>query len=265
MGEYYFSTDAYGRNAYNINRIQLHNLKVDLKKGIREFDNTREDFNTKLMYCPWKAGERRGERPKEDTDEEKREHLAGALARPQQRQLYKIGWDIFDHTYKETIDKLESLEGELHEQLHLNKRLAEVEKSTGTSSSQKRERNGEKKGKNGSTKACKTCGRKHKGECYGKDWTPGKKKKTKHEFSKKETKMLKSMLSLKINEGSDSDSEKPEWTKGLSKAEQMFVVNEWRHDQDLDSDDDVDPSQIGVDELKAYKRKAKKAAKKFTW
>ena len=51
--------------------------------------------------------------------------------------------------------------------------------------------------------------------------------------------------------------------KGLNKAEQMFIVNEYKNDNGYGSDDEV--LSIGVDELKMYKRKAKKAVKKFTW
>ena len=74
--------------------------------------------------------------------------------------------------------------------------------------------------------------------------------------------MFKSHSSTK--EDSDSDSELTGtmgWKKGISTVHQMYIAQQYRSDNGMDSDEDV--KSIDSDQLKTYKKKAKKAEKQL--
>ena len=62
---------------------------------------------------------------------------------------------------------------------------------------------------------------------------------------------------------SDSDSESAssaaDWKKGINSCQQMYIAQQFRADHGLDSGEDV--NSIDDDQLKSYKKKAKKAEK----
>ena len=62
---------------------------------------------------------------------------------------------------------------------------------------------------------------------------------------------------------SDSDSESAsssaDWKKGINRCQQMYIAQQFRADHGLDSGEDV--NSIDNDQLKSYKKKAKKAEK----
>ena len=62
------------------------------------------------------------------------------------------------------------------------------------------------------------------------------------------------------NRDNDEDKDnKPEWAKGVNKVNQMFIATAYREQHGLEIDEPV--LHIDEDELKTYKKQAKKAAK----
>ena len=67
------------------------------------------------------------------------------------------------------------------------------------------------------------------------------------------------MTSTKTKDNSDFNDDKSEWTKGVSKVHQIFIVMEYKRGKSCNSDKEVlntDPA-----ELIHFKQKRKKAAK----
>ena len=74
--------------------------------------------------------------------------------------------------------------------------------------------------------------------------------------------MKKLMASSKKDtdvEMSDADDSKPQWTKGVPMAQQMYIVQEYHSIHGYDSDEHV--TEIEADELRDLKKKAQKATK----
>ena len=74
----------------------------------------------------------------------------------------------------------------------------------------------------------------------------------------------KDRRSTTSSDESDSDSGgKPEYTKGISQAHQLYIAMQYHHKNGLDDDDDK-VSHINPDELKRFKKKASKYQKKIS-
>ena len=76
-------------------------------------------------------------------------------------------------------------------------------------------------------------------------------------------KMLESHSSTKAN-SNDSESEDTGttgWKRGISTVHQMYIATQYRQDNGMDSDKEV--NSIDKDQLKNYQKKARKAEKQL--
>ena len=64
---------------------------------------------------------------------------------------------------------------------------------------------------------------------------------------------------LKEESDSDSKSVAADWKKGVNQVQQMYMAQQYRQNNGLDSEEDV--SSIDDDQLKSLKKKAKKTQK----
>ena len=62
-------------------------------------------------------------------------------------------------------------------------------------------------------------------------------------------------------EDSDSDSENSGWKKGISTVHKMYITQQYRQDNGMDSDKEV--KSMDSDQLKLLRKKAKKAEKQL--
>ena len=252
LKELYCGTDCVGRDAFNYNRNEIAKFQVQLKKGIRYWHDRLAHLRQLLVLLPYKPGERRNESPQDYGPEELRQLLAGALHKAQAAQLLKLNWDVFEKDYEGTIEKLESIESELKAELLTEQRFKELEK---TNRNNKRDRNGNPKTKKDGDRTDK----------HGKNRNRNGNKGEKNNFTKAQFDQIKALIATEncsrvSDEGSTASGEY-EWMKGLDKAGQLHVALCYKHDRMLDSDDEV--TSIDHEGLRDYKRRAKKAARKF--
>ena len=122
---------------------------------------------------------------------------------------------------------------------------------------------------------CKTCSKFHKGMCRKDPKHPEFKKfnkgfGSKQSYTKMQTQMSKMMHQMKTvsqkvqidTEGMSTTSDSSaDWKKGMTKTQQMYVAQKFRATYSIDSDEDI--HHIDEDELKSWRKKAKKACKKL--
>ena len=71
--------------------------------------------------------------------------------------------------------------------------------------------------------------------------------------------LVKSHASKADESDSDSASSTADWKKGVNSLQQMYIAQQYRQNNGLDSEEDV--NSIDDDQLKSLKKKAKKAEK----
>ena len=126
----------------------------------------------------------------------------------------------------------------------------------------------------GEKKECKHCGKKHHGKCWSLDSGASKHSHSKNQkfqkntgFSKAQFATMKKLMSSKsstrtIDTESSSDDESASqhsWAKGVNLVQQMYISQAYKRDNGMDSDEEV--VEIPEDELKALKKKARRASK----
>ena len=184
----------------------------------------------------------------------------------------------------DTISQLAALEPALVEQLNVKDRLKKLEEAKETKRTKHGKRNSDGSSKNnkmdwnkspGEKKECKHCGKKHAGKCWSLDsgatknyHSKGQKFQKNTGFSQKQFATMKKLMSSKksstrtIDTDSSSDDESSSqqgWKSGVSQVQQMYISQTYKRDNGMDSDEEV--MEIPDDELKALKKKAKRAAK----
>ena len=253
-----FGDDIIGKSSYTKLRKQIRTTKVDMKKGIKRWDERIQELQTYLPDCLWEAGEARGKELKPFEEFELREILEGNLTQAQQLKLYDVNWDIHEKNYGETISKLEGLEASILGEAEVNKRLVMLENNKTNKHSGSNNGNG-KRGRSPATSgsntpkgkrvACKTCGKMHQGKCWSLTGGPPKRPR----FDKETINMLREA----IRAGSDDESEdsRNSWGNGMSKGEYSYVLGAAQHEMDV-SDDEL---SIDKENLKKYKKKYRKA------
>jgi hypothetical protein len=230
----------------------------------------------------WQWGDKSGQEKLPYGEEESREHLHDALTRDQKEALLKIKWEIFERPYADTISQLAALEPALVEQLQVKDRLKKLEEAKETKRTNGGKRNSDGSPKNNKMdwkatpekKDCKHCGKKHAGKCWSLDKNNNSNSKNQkfHKntgFSKAQfATMKKLMSSTKSSQRStiDTDSSSDEegsnqysWAKGVPQVQQMYISQAYKRDNGMDSDEEV--REIPDDDLKALKKKAKRASK----
>ena len=131
--------------------------------------------------------------------------------------------------------------------------------------------------KSGEKKECKHCGKKHAGKCWSLDsgatkysYSKGKSQKNSG-FTPKQFSVMKKLMASKksstrtIDTDSSSDEESSNqhsWAKGVNLVQQMYTTQAYKRDNGMDSDKEV--VEIPDDELKALKKKAKRATKSMS-
>ena len=71
--------------------------------------------------------------------------------------------------------------------------------------------------------------------------------------------MLKAHTAKAKESDSESAASLADWKKGINSCQQMYIAQQFRADHGLDSGEDV--NSIDDDQLKSYKKKAKKVEK----
>ena len=181
----------------------------------------------------------------------------------------------------DTISQLAALEPALVEQLNVKDRLKELEeaKETKRTNGGKRNSDGSPKSSKmdwkatGEKKECKHCGKKHAGKCWSLDKNNSNSKNQKFHkntgFSKAQFATMKKLMASKSSTRTDTESSSDDesasqhsWAKGVNLVQQMYISQAYKRDNGMDSDEEV--MEIPDDELKALKKKAKRATKSMT-
>ena len=131
----------------------------------------------------------------------------------------------------------------------------------------KRNNNGTSKVTDAKKTTCKTCGKQHKGECWMKKNHGNIRRNSQNgakAFDKKELNFIKAMIKLsqsskKEDSKSESEGSTAEWKKGVSQVQQMYIAQQYRADNGMDSEEEI--NSIEGDQLKSLCKRAKKAEK----
>ena len=229
----------------------------------------------------WQNGDKTGKQKVPYGEDESREQLHDALTRKQKDVLLKNKWEIYENPYLDTISQLAALEPALVEQLNVKDRLKKLEeaKETKRTNGGKRNSDGSPKSSKmdwkvtGEKKECKHCGKKHAGKCWSLDKNNNSNSKNQkfHKntgFSKAQFATMKKLMSstkssqrtIDTDSSSDEeDSNQYSWAKGVPQVQQMYISQAYKRDNGMDSDEEV--RELPDDELKALKKKAKRASK----
>eukprot|EP00536_Pseudo-nitzschia_multiseries_P002936 jgi/Psemu1/6686/gm1.6686_g len=105
-----FGNDLVRKWAYTNLQCYMRSAKVDLKHGIRSWDDQMQELQSYLPDCLWETDPMSGQAPVPFTEQEMTEILDTNLTNLQQTKLFDIDWDLFKKPYSNTIDKLESME-----------------------------------------------------------------------------------------------------------------------------------------------------------
>jgi hypothetical protein len=259
-----FGNDIIGRKSYTGLRRHMRAFKVDLNHGIRKWATRMDDLQSYLPHLLWEAGESRGETLDPFGEHEMREILDAAIHKQQQEKLLNIDWDILEHSYQESIAKLDSIERSVVRETQTLQRLSQLEKLTGSPSKagaksgggRKSKSNNNNKGKTtGKREACKYCGKFHKGECWLKNGGGPKNKKPR--LDKESLNMIAEHFGDHFGLTRKPDEEGT-WKEGLPEAEKLFVMGAASQDQDYSGSD----ISIDSDSLKTYRSNYKRVCKK---
>ena len=269
VGAKIFGKDHAGSNAYIHLRRQIRELKVTLQKGIKSWEERIQDYQNYLPYCPWVSGEKLGLSKLPYAEHEMKEILETAILQCQRVKLNEIEWVIQDHSTEATITKLAGLEETLLKEARQESRTVKIEAKCGIASLKRN-----REGGNNSTPAagggdtdakgkCKHCGKRHLGVCFLKDKGGGAGGDKSKNWTKKENKQyINQVIESKmggtvvsdITEGSKSKKKKPNWAKGLTSGEQMYIMG-------VVEQDDVDIEDLDDDDINDYKKQARKVTK----
>ena len=280
-----YGTDSTALSSYMELRITIRTLKANPITGIRQYHERRQELNSLLPYQMWQNGDKTGKQKVPYGEDESREQLHDALTREQNEVLLKNKWEIYENPYADTISQLAALEPALVEQLNVKDRLKKLEEAKETKRTNGGKRNSDGSPKNnkmdwkatGDKKDCKHCGKKHAGKCWSLDSGATKNSHSKNQkfqkntgFSKAQFATMKKLMASKsstrtIDTESSSDDESASqhsWAKGVNLVQQMYISQAYKRDNGMDSDEEV--MEIPDDELKALKKKAKRATKSMT-
>lgn len=207
--------------------------------------------------------------PKEQFNEfDLREILDFALSNQYVQKLFNLDWNTYKHPFAETVDKLVTIEPEIKAEAAKAKADKDLKDKVYGTQGVKRNKDGSAKVTNANKTTCKHCKKQHKGECWNKTGGGGNAGRNnnrtsgKDSFNKKQLNQLNSMFkshSSTKKEESDDKSDKGDWKKGLSTCHQMYIAMQYRQDNGLDNDDNI--QDIDQDSLKDYVKQAKRAEK----
>ena len=276
-----YGNDSTALNSFMELKSTIRTLKANPTTGIRQYDERKQTLQSYLPYQMWQWGDKSGQEKKPYGEEESREHLHDALTREQKEVLLKNKWEIFENPYADTISQLAALEPALVEQLQVKARLKKLEDEKEAKRTNGGKRNSDGSPKNnkgkatpGEKKECKHCGKKHAGKCWSLDKNNNSNSKNQkfHKntgFSKAQFATMKKLMSstkssqrstIDTDSSSDEeDSNQYSWAKGVPQVQQMYISQAYKRDNGMDSDEEV--REIPDDELKALKKKAKRASK----
>ena len=281
-----YGSDSTALSSYMELRITIRTLKASPITGIRQYHERRQELNGLLPYQMWQHGDKTGKQKVPYGEDESREQLHDALTREQKEVLLKNKWEIYENPYLDTISQLAALEPALVEQLNVKDRLKKLEEAKET----KRTNGGAKRNSDGSPKnnkmdwkatgdkkECKHCGKKHAGKCWSLDSGATKNSHSKNQkfqkntgFSKAQFATMKKLMASKSStrtidtesSSNDESASQHSWAKGVNLVQQMYISQAYKRDNGMDSDEEV--MEIPDDELKALKKKAKRATKSMT-
>ena len=194
-----------------------------------------------------------------------REILDIALPEAYRKKLFGFNWNTYEEPFKETIDNLLRFEPEIKAEAAKAKIDRELAEKVHGKGGTKRRGDGTPKALETNKTTCKTCGKQHKGECWAKKGGNGLNNRTgKLPFPKDQMKFLNQLVKAQVAKGGEeSDSESASSTadlkKGINSCQQMYIAQQFRADNGLDSGEDV--NSIDDDQLRSLKKKAKKAEK----
>ena len=264
LEELIFGTDMIGRNAYYLLRRLMRNYKVDAVRGIQEWCWRMNQLNDYMLLVPCDALAKRDAPKEKYTEVEMREILDIALPEAYRKKLFGFNWNTYEEPFKETIDNLLRFEPEIKAEAAKAKIDRELAEKVHGKGGTKRRGDGTPKVLETNKTTCKTCGKQHKGECWSKKGSNGRRN-GKIPFEANQMKYINQMLKAHTAKAKESDSDSDwasssaDWKKGINSCQQMYIAQQFRANHGLDSGEDV--NSIDDDQLKSYKKKAKKAEK----
>ena len=249
---------------------------VDPNRGIAEWHIRVNQLNGYIEHVPHEALENRNLPCVKYGEYEMREVLDYALPRTHIDKLVNIDWNIYENTYKKTVDKLVTIKPEIKAETAKAKADKDLKDKVYGTKGTKRDSSGKPRVPDANKTTCKTCNKQHKGECWLKNSGGGGNAGRNNRnggnkfFSKKQmqtmNKMFEAHSSTKKNDpDSESEASAYGWKKGINLVQQMFIAQQYQKDNDMDSDKKI--NDIEGDQLKGLRKKAKKAEKslKRSW
>ena len=188
-----------------------------------------------------------------------------ALPEAYRKKLFGFNWNTYEEPFKETIDNLLRFEPEIKAEAAKAKIDRELSEKVHGKGGTKRRGNGTPKVLETNKTTCKTCGKQHKGECWSKKGGSNGRRNGKIPFEANQMKYINQILKAHTAKAKESDSDSElassaaDWKKGINSCQQMYIAQQFRADHGLNSGEDV--NSIDDDQLKTYKKKAKKAEK----
>ena len=89
-------TNMIGHNTYYLLRRLMRDYKVDINRGIKNWQWRKTQLNNFIMYLPSEALGNRGSLKKEFTEIKMREILDIALPNGYRKKLFGIDWNIYE-------------------------------------------------------------------------------------------------------------------------------------------------------------------------
>ena len=171
LEELIFGMDMIGRNAYQLLRKLIQFYKVDPNRGIKEWQNRINQLNGYVQHVPCDALENWNKPRVKFNETDLREILHFALPGTYSAKLLNINWNIYEKPFKETVDKLVTIEPEIKAERDKAKTDKELKNKVYGTKGTKRDSNGNPcaTDENADKTTCKICNKQHKGECWHKN------------------------------------------------------------------------------------------------
>ena len=171
----------------------------------------------------------------EFTEIEMEEILNNALPKNYHKELTSKQWDIYEHLFQKTVDRLKAAEPAIKQAAATAKSFTDLNMKSNDGGNAKKHNHDDNKKVLGDKKQCPHCHKKQAGVCWSKNGRRGGANGNQPpSFSKKQNQHIKSMITQatkKSRKSTDSDSDSDgdntvEWTKGLTTFQQIMYISQ---------------------------------------
>ena len=197
-----------------------------------------------------------------------REILDFVLPSTYSTKLFNIDWNIYGKPFKETVDKLQTIEPEIKAKAAKAKSDKALAKKVYGTKGTKQDNSGKPHVPDANKITCKTCNKQHKGVCWLKNGSGNAGSNNRNggstAFNKNQMKVINKIFKTHSStKNNDSDSESKAsadgWKKDINLVKQISIAQQYQQDNGMDLDKEI--NNIEGDQLKGLRKTAKKAEK----